>query len=250
MLIFSYILTPIFYFFFGLNLVFFHVVQIIALNLFGRNAHDKSLSYLNFCLMWTMRILGTRIKFRNFQKIPKDKPVMIIMNHQSMWDIPPVVWKLRYKHPKYIAKKSLAKGIPSISYNIRHGGSIAIDRRQPEESVQKIKEFARYIDENKYSLCIYPEGTRSKNGKVQKFKTLGVKSILKEIPDMLIVPIAIKNTGKIDIKGRFIKRLGVKTSFTMLAPRTIDLENLAEDLEIIRQEFIQIVENKTQESTE
>jgi 1-acyl-sn-glycerol-3-phosphate acyltransferase len=243
MQLFSYLLTPIFYLFFGLNLVFFHVVQIITLNIFGHNAHDKSVSYLNYSLMWTMRILGTRIKFNGFTKIAHDKPVLIIMNHQSMWDIPPVVWKLRHKHPKYIAKESLAKYIPSISYNLKHGGSIVINRKKPEESIKKIKAFAQFINEKKYSLCIYPEGTRSRDGKVQPFKTLGVKSILKEIPDLLIVPIAIKNTGKIDNGGKFAKRLGVKTTFTMLSPRTIQLDKLAEDLEKIRQEIIEIVEN-------
>ncbi len=239
----SYVLTPLFFLFFGLTLVVFQPVQVIARNLFGAKAHDKTVGALNFCLTNCLLILGTRIKYKNFRKLPIDKPVLVISNHQSMWDISPVIWKLRKKRTKYIAKASLAKYIPSISYNLKYGGSVSIDRNDPAGSIEKIKKFAEFIAENKFAICIYPEGTRSRNGKIKPFKSAGIEAILKVIPDINIVPIAIKNTGLIDNEGKFNKKIGIKPTFTMLADRTLDLNNLEAGLEAIRQEIAQTIAN-------
>lgn len=237
----SYILTPLFFLFFGLSLAVFQPVQVITRNLFGAKAHDKTVGALNFCLTSCLLILGTRIKYKNFRKLPIDKPVLVISNHQSMWDISPVIWKLRKKRTKYIAKASLAKYIPSISYNLKYGGSVSIDRNDPAGSIEKIKQFAGFIAENKFAICIYPEGTRSRSGKIKPFKSSGIEAILKVIPDINVVPIAIKNTGLIDNEGKFNKRIGIKPTFTMLADRTLDLNNLAAGLEDIRQEIAQTI---------
>ena len=234
----SYILTPLFFLFFGLMLALFHPIQIISKNIFGSKVHDKSVFLLNFFLTSCLYILGTRIKFKNFVSLPKNQPILIISNHQSMWDIPPVMWKIRKYIPKYIAKASLAKNIPSISYNLKYGGSVTIDRNDPPGSIKKINEFAKYIKENNYSICIYPEGTRSKDGSVKPFKISGINAILEVIPDILVVPIAIKDTYKIDNGGKFNKNLGVKVQFTMLEGRKIRIDNLEKDLEKIRQDII------------
>lgn len=237
-ILFSYLLTPLFFLFFGLTLAIFHIVQVIARNIFGNKAHDKSVAILNYCLMKCTLLLGTSVKFKGFNNIPTDRPLLIVSNHQSMWDIPPVIWIMRKNHPKYIAKASLAKFIPSISYNLKYGGSISIDRKDREGSISKIKEFAAFIKKENFSICIYPEGTRSRDGKVKEFKTSGLESILEIIPDILVAPIAIKNTGKIDNMGKFNKNIGIKTSFTLLPLREINPNSVQEDIEKIRQEII------------
>lgn len=233
----SIFLTPIFYVVFGLILVIFHPIQVITRNLFGAKAHDATVGWLNFVLTANLLILGARVKFKNFIPLAIDQPVLIISNHQSMWDISPIIWKLRKKRTKYIAKASLARFIPSISYNLRYGGSLSIDRNDKESSIQRIADFARFIDEKKFAIVIYPEGTRSKNGIIKPFKSAGILEILKVIPAINIVPIAIKNTGKIDNDGKFLKRIGVRASFTMLPLRKLNLENLESELEAIRQDI-------------
>lgn len=237
----SYLLTPVFFLFFGLTLVVFQPVQVIARTLFGPTAHDKTVSALNYCLMRCLAILGTRLHFANFRALPTDKPILIISNHQSMWDIPPVIWKIRKKRPKYIAKASLARFIPSISYNLKYGGSVAIDRNDTEGSIKKIEGLAQFVKQNNFAICIYPEGTRSRNGEIKPFKSTGVDTILSVVPEILVVPIAIKNTGLIDNGGKFTKTLGIKAVFTMLPSRHINRETLESDLESIRQEIIKTI---------
>ncbi len=239
----SFILTPLFYLIFGLILVVFHIAQVIALKLFGHNAHDKVVALLNLFLMRSQLILGATFKFNNFKKLPTDKPIIVMANHQSMWDIPPLVWKFRKHHPKFIAKKELTKGIPSISYNLRYGGSVNIDRKKPEESVKKIIEFAKFIKEKNYAVCIFPEGTRSKDGKVKPFKIGGVVALLKEIPEAIVVPIAINGTGKIDNTGSFFMNLGVKVVYTQLPERQLHIENIENELNQIRNEIKALVEH-------
>lgn len=188
-------------------------------------------------LIKCLKILGARYKFKGLKKIKSDGPVIFISNHQSMWDIPPFFWNYRSMRPKFIAKEELARFIPSISFNLKHGGSVAIDRKKPSEAVERIKAFAKRVRNHKYSICIFPEGTRSKDGRVKPFKLSGIEAILKEIPNATFVPVAIKNTRLIDNSGRFFKRLGVQVTFTQLAPRTISINSIESDLEAIRQEI-------------
>ena len=242
-MILSAILTPLFFFVFGLILVIFHPIQVIARNVFGAKAHDKTVFALNFCLMKALHILGVGYAFHNFKKLPKDVPIIIISNHQSMWDIPTLIWKFRAQRPKFVAKKELAKGIPSISYNLRNGGSVAIDRNDPKGAILKIKDFAKLIKENSFAVCIFPEGTRSRDGKIKPFKVAGVKTILDEIPEALVVPVAIKNTGIIDNSGKFLKNIGVRVAFTQLEPRMLDLNKLESELIAINAEIKSVLES-------
>ena len=84
---------------------------------------------------------------------------------------------------------------------------MAIDRNDPAGSILKIKEFAHFI-QNNFAIVIYPEGSRNIEGKVQKFKTSGIEAILQVMPTIEVIPIAIKNTAKIDNSGKFLKKLG------------------------------------------
>ncbi len=235
----SVILTPIFYCVFGLILLVFQPIQVVTRVIFGPKAHDRTVGWLNFCLTGALFILGTRIKFKNFRSLDPNTPVLIVSNHQSMWDISPIIWRLRAKRTKYIAKASLARYIPSISYNLKYGGSLSIDRSDHEGSILKIKEFAAFIAKNNFAIVIYPEGSRSRDGIPKQFKSGGIEAILSVIPTINVVPIAIKNTSKIDNNGKFLKRLGVSISFEMLADRKLNIQTLEGDLELIRQEINQ-----------
>ena len=115
----AYPLTAIYLAFFGLTLLVFHPIQWICHNLFGYDAHKRSVSILNWFLMRCSNILGAHYTFTNTHEIPQNVPLIIATNHQSMNDIPAIIWYMRRYHPKFVAKKELAKGIPSISFNLR-----------------------------------------------------------------------------------------------------------------------------------
>jgi 1-acyl-sn-glycerol-3-phosphate acyltransferase len=129
----SYPLSILYYLLFGFTLVFFHPVQWICFHLFGYQAHKKSVDILSFFLVANTYVLGTRYKIENRESIPNDVPLIIASNHQSLYDITTISWFLRKTHPKFISKIELGKGIPSISYNLNHGGSVLINRKMPNK---------------------------------------------------------------------------------------------------------------------
>ena len=214
----SYPLSVIYYLLFGTTLVTFHVIQWICFNLFGYKAHKKSVDVLSFFLVANTYVLGTRYKVENIDLLPKDAPLIIASNHQSLYDITTMSWFLRKVHPKFISKIELGKGIPSISYNLRNGGSVLIDRKDAKQSLTAIKKMGEYIEKTGRSTIIYPEGTRSKTGKPKPFAENGLKILCKYAPSAYVVPITINNSWKMVRWGQFPLGLGNKITLTIHQP--------------------------------
>ena len=235
----SFLLTPFFYLGFGLILLVFHILQVIAYNLFGYPAHKKIVDLLNYVTLKNLLILGTQIRFQGNPDLPLDRPLIVISNHQSMFDIPPLGWRLRKHHPKYISKIELGRNIPSISYNLKHGGSALIDRKNAKQAIQEIDRFGKYIEKNKYAACIFPEGTRGRDGKVKKFKVSGIEALLKSAPSSVIVPFVIDGNFRLFEKGSFPLPIGLKIRYVVLDP--VDPKNMP------LTEVIQQVENTIKE---
>jgi len=229
----AYPLTVIYFIFFGLSLVIFHPIQWICLNIFGYNAHAKSVSLLNLCLMASTFFLGTRYRFRTAEDLPRDRPLILVANHQSMNDIPPLIWYMRKHHPKFVSKKELGKGIPSVSYNLRHGGSVLIDRKDKEQSLREIRKLGKYIEKNKRSAVIFPEGTRSRDGVPKKFHTGGLKVLMSESPSALLIPISINNSWKLLRYGKFPYGIGIFITIDVHSPipNSLETNKVLEDVE-------------------
>ena len=232
----SYILTPLHLFAFGLTLAVFHPLQWLAFNLGGYTPHKVVVDYMNFFLIKSLIFLGINPKFELNQELPEGRPLIVVANHQSLYDIPPFFWYLRKHHIKFISKIELGKGIPSISYNLRHGGNVLIDRKDPKQSLTAIRDFAKYIEKNKYAAVIFPEGTRSKTGAPKKFSSNGLKMLLKYAPSSIILPVTINNTWKLFTKGSYLMPVGIKLSWKAhpyLEPEGRNADELIREIEIL-----------------
>ena len=163
-------------------------------------------------------VLGTRYTFTNSQNIPRDRPLIIVSNHQSMYDIPPIIWHMRKHHPKFVSKIELGKGIPSVSYNLRHGGSVLINRKDPKQSIAQLEKLGKYIEKHNRSAVIFPEGTRSRTGVPKPFRTTGLKVLMQNAPSALVVPISINNSWKLLKFGKFPMGLGTHLKFKVHQP--------------------------------
>lgn len=210
--------TLIIYILFASFLVVFHPIQVIAFNLFGLKAQKKVVDVLNFFLIANLYALLCRPVFKGFKNLPKNTPFIIVSNHQSMFDISPVVWGFRKHHAKFISKKELGKNLPSISYNLKKGGSVLIDRSSGSQAIKEILKLGRNMEKHNWSACIFPEGTRSRTGQLRKFQVAGFKTLLKASPSALIVPFVIDGNHKLHKWGMFPLNIGIKLKYTALKP--------------------------------
>jgi 1-acyl-sn-glycerol-3-phosphate acyltransferase len=230
----GYILTPIFYICFGILLLVFHPIQWLCLKIGGYSLHKKSVDILNWILFKSYLILGNRVRFINKHTIPTNRPIIFVSNHQSMYDIPPLIYHLRKNHAKFISKIELTKGIPSISFNLKYGGAANIDRKDSKQALAEISKLAKNMQEKNWSCIIFPEGTRTKTGQMKPFGIGGLATLFNEVPNALIVPIAISGSFNVVKYGSFPLNTFLKMSWEVLKPiepKGKTVEDLIQELE-------------------
>lgn len=181
---------------FGLLLLVFDVVQRLA-RLFGQRPQEYAVGALQWCLTRAFWICGTRLDVRRSPQVRPWTPYLIVSNHQSMFDVPVFGALFFTNFPKYVSKKSLAKWIPSISYNLRRGGNALIDRGDPQQALGAIQVLATQVRERGVSAVIFPEGTRARHGELGKFHPRGTLALLEAAPDTAVVPVCIDQSWRL-----------------------------------------------------
>jgi 1-acyl-sn-glycerol-3-phosphate acyltransferase len=192
----DWLVTPLFLIGFAAALLLFDPLQRIA-RLFGQRPQEIVAGVLQVTLVWVFRLAGTRLSVERDPGVRPGVPYLVIANHQSMFDVPIFGALLSTNFPKYIAKRELAKGIPSISYNLRRGGNAVIDRNDRAGATRAIRELGAQVRERGVSAVIYPEGTRARHGELGPFKPAGVLALLDEAPDVPVVVVAIDESWRL-----------------------------------------------------
>lgn len=230
----AYPFSFLYYCIFSSCLLFFHPIQVFCLRWVNLNAQKKTVDILNFFLLRCLNLLGTRIIFKNTEALPQKGTLIFAANHQSTYDIPPLIWYLRKYHPKFVAKKELGKGLPSISYHLRNGGNVLIDRKDPVASLDAIANFAVNVQQNNWSVVIFPEGTRTRNGQPKKFQRAGLRCLLTHIPAAVLVPISINNSWKLAQWKYFPMPIGIRLEIQVhkaILPQQMGMETAIDLLE-------------------
>jgi 1-acyl-sn-glycerol-3-phosphate acyltransferase len=181
---------------FGLILAVFDPLQRLA-RLFGQRPQELVAGALQRSLLWAFRICGTHIDVERSPAIRPWTPYLIVANHQSMFDVPIFGGLLFSNFPKYISKRSLARGIPSISYNLRRGGNAIIDRADRGQALAAIRSLGEQVRARGVSAVIYPEGTRARHGALGEFKPKGFLELLDAAPGVEVLPVAIDNSWRL-----------------------------------------------------
>lgn len=170
---------------------------------------------------FTINIIGIEIEVEGFENIP-DKTCVFMGNHQSILDIP----VMRYSTQRtldFVAKKELAKA-PLIGYWITHVKSVTIDRDNIREGMKAINQAVNNIKDG-YNFTIFPEGTRSKDGKIHEFKRGSIKIASKSKAP--IIPVAIKGTSACFEDSKEFVPGKVKVIFG----EAIETENISKEVE-------------------
>jgi 1-acyl-sn-glycerol-3-phosphate acyltransferase len=149
-----------------------------------------------------VRLAGARLEIHGRDQIPRDRPVVFMANHQSNCDpaallaiLPPVL---------VMVKKEFFR-VPIIGRGMLARGFISVDRRNRGQALEAVEKGVRALKAGK-SFLVYPEGTRSPDGRLQSFKKgVFVMALKAGAP---IVPISVSGSNKIMPKGKFVMRPG------------------------------------------
>jgi len=120
--------------------------------------------------MWVTvvsRVMGLTFSIRGTEKIVPGTSYIVTPNHQSNVDILGLVLMLPFRY-KWVLKKELVK-IPLFGWCLARSGAICIDRSNPRQAVEQLREGSDRLA-NGWSVLIYPEGTRTTDGKLRTFK--------------------------------------------------------------------------------
>jgi 1-acyl-sn-glycerol-3-phosphate acyltransferase len=181
---------------FALTLVVFDIAGRIA-RLVSLRAFERVMAALQRTLISVFRICGTKVEVTRSPAIEPNRGYAMISNHQSLFDIVLIGGLMFTNYPKYVAKKELAKWIPSISLNLNRGGNAVIDRGNRKQAVEAIKMMAENAQARNVSVVIYPEGTRSRDGHLGKFRRAGTITMLDAADQLPVVPVTIDGSWRL-----------------------------------------------------
>ena len=155
-------------------------------------------------------ILGLKVEYQGIHRIKKKQRYIYMPNHLSMLD-GPLLFKIIPQNVRVILKQGVFK-IPVIGEAMKEAHFIPVDRKGNQGGKRAVQRAVRMIQKNNISFLIFPEGTRSHTGKLQKFRRGGFfMAIDSKTP---IVPISIFGTYELMPRGSyFIKKGEVKIIF-------------------------------------
>ena len=207
----------------------------------GRFAHGCARLWSRLILVTT----GVRVRVDGLEALVPGKTYIFVSNHQSIYDIPVIFWWLPYQL-RIIAKESLGS-FPFLGWHLRRTGHLLVDRRNPDRA--GILRRWRGLVVDGLSLIIFPEGTRSADGRVGRFKAGSFMLAIEA--GLPIVPLAIVGTRHVMRKGRLTVAPGdvtlavhppIDTGARAARPSIEDARTLAADVHAIIGSRVEAIE--------
>jgi 1-acyl-sn-glycerol-3-phosphate acyltransferase len=179
-------------------------------------------------ILWTT---GVDVEARGIDRLDPSRSYVFASNHQSIYDIP-ILFATLPLQLRIVAKQSLG-AVPFLGWHLQRTGHLLVNRRNPGADI--VEKMRRLVSEE-HSLIVFPEGTRSVDGVVGRFKKGSfVVAIDAGLP---IVPVSVAGSRHVMTKGRLMVRPG-RVRVTVHDPistagitrdRVIDLANRVSDV--------------------
>ena len=185
-------LRAYFFLFFLIPFTFLMAFSAIFFTLFDASGR----AYHFHARLWSLVSLwfaGVKVETEGVARVPRGEPVIFMSNHQSNFDILSLYQAIPERF-SWIAKEELFS-IPVFGHSMRRAGYIPLDRSDGRRSFRSMEAAAAKIREG-HSVVVFPEGTRSLDGKLIPFKKGGF--LLTELARVPIVPVTINGSGRIN----------------------------------------------------
>lgn len=165
---------------------------------------------------WAKEILRdakVTLHIRGTSNIPHDEALVVMSNHRSYYDIPAAYCSVPGRM-RMVAKKELFN-VPLFGRAMTKTGFIKVDRANRRSAVESLNESKKLLAEGT-RVWIAPEGTRSKDGSLGKFKSGGFHLALDA--GVRILPMVVQGTEKIMAHDSFLVHQGSNVIVTILPP--------------------------------
>lgn len=187
---------------------------------------------------WNMLIVtGVRVHIKGREKIKEGMQYVIISNHQSQYDILALVTSLNIQF-RWVIKKELLY-VPLFGWALYAAKNVFIDRSNREKAIASINKAVNRLPQG-VSLLVFAEGTRSKDGTLQKFKKGGFTIAIER--QMPILPVVVKGSRAILPKGSLIFHSG-NIEVVVCDPIPAD-QYTHETLDLLLDKTYPVIENK------
>jgi 1-acyl-sn-glycerol-3-phosphate acyltransferase len=151
--------------------------------------------------LWSWLILattGVEVRHEGLERLQAGGTYMFVSNHQSIYDIPIIFATVPFQL-RIIAKESLGR-FPFLGWHLSRTGHMLVDRANPDRA--KIFSQWSQLAARGLSLIVFPEGTRSADGLVGRFK--GGSFLLAIRAGLPIVPVSVSGSRHVMLKGRLM----------------------------------------------
>ena len=195
------------FYFFRLTLALFITIVLttvtILLGIFDR--HGKRVYCINRLWTWSiLRIGRISVTVRGLENLDPSEQYVFMVNHQSNIDIPILVQSLSRFQLRWIAKKELL-WVPLFGWAMWATKHIIVNRSDPGAARKSLERAKRRMAAG-ISVVVFPEGTRSRDGKLLPFKKGGFLLALQTGKN--IVPVTINGSGHLLASGDWRLRSG------------------------------------------
>lgn len=187
--------TVLFYLVLVPSTLFFSLVSVVG-GLLGapKGLHDRVHRSWARCLL---AAAGVRVRVRGAEHLPPHGGSILASNHQSLFDI----WALMASLPlslRFVAKAELSR-IPLLARAMREAGHVFVDRDDPPVALAAMKAAGERMRREDLVLVIFPEGTRSPDGRLRRFKR--GPFLLAIETGAPVVPVAVDGGHRVLAKG-------------------------------------------------
>jgi 1-acyl-sn-glycerol-3-phosphate acyltransferase len=224
-------------------LVLFYVLLVIFITPFIgfcmlTGLRDPLIAVGQWAMRVSRRVLGIKVEVSGLDRIDPRTALIFMPNHTSFLD-GPMLEMLIPGAARVVLKKSVGR-IPIVGLAMRFVGFIPVDRKGAEGGKRSIARAVRMVREKGYSFLIFPEGTRSRDGKLQRFRRGGFFLALES--GAPIVPVTIRGTFELMPKRqKYARRGSVRVAFHDPIPVTgYTIETMAGLMDEVREAILSV----------
>ncbi len=172
---------------------------------------------VNITLPLAFKLMGVKITVTGKEKITTDKKVLLVCNHVNNVDPAVIICALPELCLGFVAKKEAYDLFPFVAKCMKKLYCLPIDRQNNREAVKTIVKAVSYIQDDKVSIGIFPEGYTSKDGNLQELRNGAFKIATKAKAPIVVCTLV--NSEKI-LKNLFKRKTEVFLDVVEVIPET------------------------------